>query len=128
MNKEHKPKDNFYGKPETTKENPIHETLEKRLPFHVTYLLLPECEYILPNLFRIQFSKGKLNPFRFVICKRTNSYVEASGEILATKGKQATQFPFTLDDGAARYGSFEKKVRSLSVYTKLSAMFLNSHW
>jgi hypothetical protein len=71
-NKEHRSKDNFYGKPVATKENPIHEPREERLPFHATYLLLSEYEHILTNLFRIQFSKGKLNSFRLVICKRTD--------------------------------------------------------
>jgi hypothetical protein len=73
MNKEHRSKDKFCGKPKQTKENPMHEPLEERSPFHVTYLLLPEYEYILTKLFRIQFSKGKLNPFRFVIRKTTES-------------------------------------------------------
>jgi hypothetical protein len=36
---------------------------------HVKYLLLPQYEYILPELFRIKFSNDKLNPFRFLYAK-----------------------------------------------------------
>jgi len=44
MNKEHISKDNFYGKPEATKENLLHEPLEEPSLLHATYLLLPEYE------------------------------------------------------------------------------------
>lgn len=72
MNKENRKKYNFTGNLKQQKY-PIHEPLEERSPFRATYLLLPEYEYILPKFFRIKFSKGKLNRFRFVICKRTDS-------------------------------------------------------